>query len=83
MPFAPGGGTDAIARILATRLSEMWGQQMVIENRGGAGTNIGIETVARSDPDGYTVLLHSLPFAVNRFLLRLADLRSGRPTSRR
>src|ERR1700754_1238409 len=66
VPFAPGGGTDAVARILSTRLSEIWGQQMVIENRGGAGSNIGIETVARSEPDGYTVLIASLPFAINR-----------------
>jgi tripartite-type tricarboxylate transporter receptor subunit TctC len=68
VPFAPGGGTDAVARILSTRLSEIWGQQMVIENRGGAGSNIGIETVARSDPDGHTVLIASLPFAINRFI---------------
>jgi tripartite-type tricarboxylate transporter receptor subunit TctC len=68
VPFAPGGGTDGVARILTTRLSEMWGQQFVIENRGGAGSNLGIETVARSDPDGYTVLIASLPFAINRFI---------------
>ncbi|HWM06625.1 MAG TPA: tripartite tricarboxylate transporter substrate binding protein [Actinophytocola sp.] len=68
VPFAPGGGTDAVARILSTRLSEIWGQQMVIENRGGAGSNIGIETVARSEPDGYTVLIASLPFAINRYI---------------
>ena len=68
VPFAPGGGTDAVARILATRLSEIWGQQVVIENKPGAGSNIGTEAVARSDPDGYTVLIASLPFAVNRFL---------------
>ena len=68
VPFAPGGGTDGVARIISTRLSDMWGQQMVIENRGGAGSNLGIETVARSDPDGYTVLIASLPFAINRFI---------------
>jgi tripartite-type tricarboxylate transporter receptor subunit TctC len=68
VPFAPGGGTDAVARIISTRLSEIWGQQMVIENRGGAGSNIGIETVARSDPDGHTVLIASLPFAINRYI---------------
>ena len=68
VPFAPGGGTDGVARIITTRLSEMWGQQMIIENRGGAGSNLGIETVARSDPDGYTVLIASLPFAINRFI---------------
>ncbi len=68
VPFPPGGGTDAVARILAGRLSEIWGQQMVIENRGGAGSNIGIEAVARSEPDGYTILIASLPFAVNRYI---------------
>jgi tripartite-type tricarboxylate transporter receptor subunit TctC len=68
VPFPPGGGTDAVARILANRLSEVWGQQMVIENKGGAGSNIGAEAVARSEPDGYTVLVGSLPLAVNRYL---------------
>src|SRR5882757_2867925 len=68
VPFPAGGGTDIIARIVANRLSELWGQQMVIENKGGAGSNIGAEAVARSDPDGYTILIGSLPMAVNRFL---------------
>ncbi len=68
VPFPPGGGTDSVARIVAGRLSELWGQQVVIENRGGAGSNIGSEAVARSDPDGYTILIGSLPLAVNRFL---------------
>src|SRR5215831_4310593 len=68
VPFPPGGGTDAIARVVAAKLSDIWGQQVVVENRGGAATNIGTETVARSDPDGYTILLQSMPLAVNRFL---------------
>jgi tripartite-type tricarboxylate transporter receptor subunit TctC len=68
VPFPPGGGTDAIARVVAGKLSDIWGQQMVVENRGGGATNIGTEGVARSDPDGYTVLLQSMPLAVNRFL---------------
>src|SRR5215813_590657 len=68
VPFPPGGGTDAIARIVAGKLSEIWGQQMVVENRGGGGANIGHEAVVRSDPDGYTVLIASMPLAVNRFL---------------
>jgi tripartite-type tricarboxylate transporter receptor subunit TctC len=57
-----------VARILANRVSEVWGQQMVIENKGGAGSNIGAEAVARAEPDGYTLLIGSLPVAVNRFL---------------
>src|SRR5882762_6601602 len=68
VPFPPGGGTDAIARIVAGKLSEIWGQQMVVENRGGAATNIGTEAVARAEPDGYTLLLCSLNMAVNRYL---------------
>ena len=68
VPFPPGGGTDAIARVVAAKLSEIWGQQLVVENRGGGGANIGHEAVARADPDGYTVLIASMPLAVNRFL---------------
>ena len=68
VPFPPGGGTDAIARVVAGKLSNVWGQQMVVENKGGAATSIGTEMVARSDPDGYAVLLQSMPLAVNRFL---------------
>jgi tripartite-type tricarboxylate transporter receptor subunit TctC len=68
VPFPPGGGTDAIARVVAAKLLDIWGQQMVVENRGGGATNIGTETVVRADPDGYTILLQSMPLAVNRFL---------------
>jgi tripartite-type tricarboxylate transporter receptor subunit TctC len=68
VPFPAGGGTDAIARVVAGKLSDIWGQQMVVENRGGGATNIGTEAVVRSDPDGYTIMLHSMPLAVNRFL---------------
>jgi tripartite-type tricarboxylate transporter receptor subunit TctC len=68
VPFPPGGGTDAIARIVAGKLSDIWGQQMVVENRGGGGANIGHEAVVRADPDGYTALIASMPLAVNRFL---------------
>src|SRR5262249_54836529 len=68
VPFPPGGGTDGVARIVTNRLSEMWGQQVVIENRGGAGSNIGAEAVARAEPDGYTMLIGALPLAVNRFI---------------
>jgi tripartite-type tricarboxylate transporter receptor subunit TctC len=68
VPFPPGGGTDAIARVMAGKLSDMWGHQLVVENRGGAATNIGTEAVVRADPDGYTMMLHSMPLAVNKFL---------------
>ena len=68
VPFPPGGGTDAIARVMAAKLSDIWGQQVVVENRGGAATNIGTEAVARAEPDGYTMLLHSMPLAVTKFL---------------
>src|SRR6266705_4763594 len=68
VPFPPGGGTDAIARVVEGKLSDIWGQQMVVENRGGGATNIGTKAVVRSDPDGYTILLQSMPLAVNRFL---------------
>jgi tripartite-type tricarboxylate transporter receptor subunit TctC len=68
VPFPPGGGTDAIARVVSVKLSEMWGQNMVVENRGGGATNIGTEAVARAEPDGYTILLQSMPLAVNQFL---------------
>jgi len=57
VPFPPGGGADAIARIVSGRLTEMWGQQLVIDNRGGAGGNIASEAAARSPPDGYTLYL--------------------------
>src|SRR2546430_14407427 len=68
VPFPPGAGTDAIARVVAGKLSDMWGQHMVVENRGGAATNIGTEAVVRAEADGYTMLLQSMPLAVNRFL---------------
>jgi tripartite-type tricarboxylate transporter receptor subunit TctC len=61
--FPPGGGADSAARIAAARLSEMWGQQVVIENKGGAGGNIAHDTAAHAPPDGYTMLFSpsSLP----------------------
>jgi tripartite-type tricarboxylate transporter receptor subunit TctC len=70
VPFAAGGPTDIVARVVTEQLSKIWGQQAVIENRGGACTNIGNEMVARSDPDGYTVLFATASLAVNRSLYR-------------
>jgi tripartite-type tricarboxylate transporter receptor subunit TctC len=68
VPFPPGGGADAIARILSVRLSEIWGQQVVIENRGGASGNLAAEAVAHSAPDGYTIFLAGDFQATNLFL---------------
>jgi tripartite-type tricarboxylate transporter receptor subunit TctC len=68
VPFPPGGGTDAIARVVSAKLSANWGQQMVVENKGGGATSIGTDAVAKADPDGYTVLLQSMPLTVNKFL---------------
>lgn len=80
VPFAPGGGADALARIITPRLSEGMGQQWVVDNRSGAAGNIAAETVARAAPDGYTAFmgfntvvtvnptLYKLPFSVEKDL---------------
>jgi tripartite-type tricarboxylate transporter receptor subunit TctC len=65
VPATPGGGTDILSRLLSPKLTEMLGQNMIIENRAGASTNIGTEFVARSAPDGYTVLMATTPHAIN------------------
>ncbi|NKC30476.1 Bug family tripartite tricarboxylate transporter substrate binding protein [Falsiroseomonas selenitidurans] len=71
VPFPAGGGTDVVARIYAAKMSELLGQPMVVENRAGAGGNLGIEHVVRSAPDGHALVLSSNgPVAVNRFLFR-------------
>jgi tripartite-type tricarboxylate transporter receptor subunit TctC len=62
-PFGPGGGTDIFARLLAQRLSEVYGQQFVVENRPGAGSTLGTEYVVKSAPDGYTWLMTSASFS--------------------
>ena len=59
VPFAAGGTTDVVARIVGQKLGEAWNQSVVIENRGGAGGNIGADVVAKSAPDGYTILMTS------------------------
>jgi len=65
VPFAPGGPTDVIARLVAIKLSDSFGQQVVIDNRAGAGGNIGMGIAANATPDGYTILVVSSSFVVN------------------
>ena len=71
-PFAPGGGTDFIARLIAQKLSERFGQQVIVENKPGAGGNLGAEFAVRSAPDGYTMLLVAGSYTVNPSLYRLS-----------
>jgi tripartite-type tricarboxylate transporter receptor subunit TctC len=70
VPIAAGGPTDTNARIVADRLSKILGQQVVVDNKSGAGTNIGNEFVARSEPDGYTALYGTSSLAANAALYR-------------
>jgi tripartite-type tricarboxylate transporter receptor subunit TctC len=70
-PFAPGGGTDFIARVAAHKLSEVLGQQAIVENRAGAGGTLGAEVGAKAAPDGYTFTLISGSYAVNPSLYKL------------
>src|SRR5262249_34915732 len=65
VPYPPAGGADPTARIVYARLSESFGQQFAIENRGGAGGTIGEEVVAKSAPDGYTILHDATAFSIN------------------
>ena len=65
LPFPPGGGTDILGRLIAERLSANLGQPVVIENRGGAGGNVGAEAAARSAPDGYTIVLVAPSLAIS------------------
>ena len=64
VPFTAASATDTIARIVAERLSAQFGQQLVVENRPGAGGTIGVGTIARAEPDGYSILVHSSSFTV-------------------
>jgi tripartite-type tricarboxylate transporter receptor subunit TctC len=70
-PFAPGGGSDFIARLMAQKLSERMGQQVVVENKPGAGGNLGAEYVVRSPADGYTILLVPASYTVNPSLYKI------------
>jgi tripartite-type tricarboxylate transporter receptor subunit TctC len=65
VPFAAGGPTDVIGRMVAERLSDAWGQQLYVEDMPGAGGNLGVETAARAAPDGYTIVVVSTGFIIN------------------
>ena len=68
VPFTPGGSTDITARLVGNRLQEIWGQSVVIENRGGAGGNIAADMVAHGEADGYTIFISGPGMATNQFL---------------
>src|ERR1051326_4220189 len=68
VPYAAGGNTDFTARVIATKLTEVFGQQVAVENRPGGGTNIGSELVAKTAPDGYTLLMGGAANAINMSL---------------
>ena len=69
VPFPAGGSTDIVGRTVAQKLTELWGQSVIVDNRPGGGTMIGTEAVARAAPDGYTLLVTPAPFTINPSLL--------------
>lgn len=73
VPFAPGGASDYVARLLSARLQDKLGQTLIVENKGGAGGNIGITAAARAKPDGYTFLVTSSSIVINPSLYRTAS----------
>ncbi len=89
VPFAPGGSTDVIARMMAQKLTEVWGQTVVVDNRAGAGGNLGADIVAKSPADGYTLLFGTgsitinpqlykkMPFDTKKDLVPVTNVASG------
>src|SRR4051812_13658531 len=72
VPFTPGGSNDLVGRVIAAKFTEAWGQPAIIDNRPGGGSTIGIETVVRAAPDGYTLLTTSGGIAINVSLYKLS-----------
>jgi tripartite-type tricarboxylate transporter receptor subunit TctC len=90
VPFAPGGATDIVTRVVSHRLNESWGHTVVVDNRAGAGGNIGADIVAKATPDGYTLLMTSgsivtanphmfrkLPYSPEKDLVAITNVASG------
>ena len=89
VPFAPGGSTDVVARMVAQKLTALWGQTVVVENRAGAGGNVGADVVAKAPADGYTLLMASgsitinphlyknMPFDTKKDLMPISNVASG------
>src|SRR5688572_8059269 len=71
VPNPPGGGTDLVSRIIAQKMSEQWGQNLVVDNRAGAGGIIAVELAAKSAPDGYTLLVAHFPLAITVSLAKV------------
>lgn len=71
VPFSPGGGTDALARIIGQKLSATFGQQFIVDNRPGAGGTLGAEIAARATPDGHTIIIVSASYGANPALYKL------------
>jgi tripartite-type tricarboxylate transporter receptor subunit TctC len=72
VPFAPGGGTDIVARVIAQKMTETLGQSIIVDNRPGAGGTVGAETAVRASPDGYTLIMVSGSYATNAAVYKLA-----------
>ena len=75
VPYAAGGGTDMLVRTIAPKFTQAWGQQVIVDNRPGGGTNIGAEQAAKSPPDGYTLFAPGVANAINATLFPETQLR--------
>ncbi len=70
VPLAPGGSTDVLARLIGAKLTELWSQNVIVENKPGGGTTIGVDFVAKAPPDGYTILMVTSAYSVNFSLMQ-------------